>query len=147
MPSSLWHYEFIANLLQGLYKNTTSWGVGSRVQFQDKNANKLRSFLQVPSGRRLANFVRPESSLPRTTKDKPACCCMLNIDGNFFFSRTQKCYLWHSWAQDPKDSKINPLVQGHKHQANREPSLIVSVCHVSWSIMGLLALTRQKQLA
>jgi hypothetical protein len=33
-----------------------------------KNADKLRIFNQEPSCRRLANFVRPRASLPRTTK-------------------------------------------------------------------------------
>jgi hypothetical protein len=55
-------------------------------------------------------------------------------------------FLW-SWAHDPEDSKINPLVQGRERRANREPSLVVGRGHVSWSMLGLLALTRQKQLA
>ncbi len=45
-----------------------------------KNADKLRS-LQEPSGRRLVNSVRPQASLPRTTKDKPAYCCKPIIYG------------------------------------------------------------------
>ncbi len=70
MPSGLWHHEFIAYLLQRLDKNDNklrAW------DFQDKNADKLPS-LQEPSGRRLAGFVRPRASLPRTTKNKPAHC-------------------------------------------------------------------------
>ena len=82
-PSSLWHYEFIARLLQGLYKNANKLR-GSC--FQDKNADKLRSFLQEPSGRRLANFVRPRASLQRTTKDKPAYCCIPIINGKKIFA-------------------------------------------------------------
>jgi hypothetical protein len=74
----LWHYEFIAYLLQGLYKNTDKL---RGCCFQDKNANKLRSFLQEPSGRRLADGVQLQASLPTTTKDKPAYCCMPIIDG------------------------------------------------------------------
>jgi hypothetical protein len=73
MPSGLWHYEFIARLLQGLYKNA------DKIEY--KNANKLRSFLEDPSCRRLANFVRPRASIPRTTKDKPAYHCTPIIDG------------------------------------------------------------------
>ncbi len=46
-----------------------------------KNANKLRIFCQEPSCRRLADFVRPQASLPRTTKDKPAYHCMPIIGG------------------------------------------------------------------
>jgi hypothetical protein len=47
-PSGLWHSEFIARLLQGLYKNT------NKIEY--KNADKLRSFLEDPCCRRLANF-------------------------------------------------------------------------------------------
>jgi hypothetical protein len=46
-----------------------------------KNADKLRIFCQEPSCRRLANFVRPRASLPRTTKDKPVYHCMPIING------------------------------------------------------------------
>jgi hypothetical protein len=102
MPSGLWHYEFIARLLQGLYKNA------DKIEF--KNANKLWSFLEDPSCRRLADFVRPQASLPRTTKDKPGYCCTPIIDGEKFFSRTPKCYLRWSWDLDPEDSKSKPMV-------------------------------------
>jgi hypothetical protein len=144
MLSGLWHYEFIAQFLQGLYRNTKKL---KSCSFQDKNANKLRSFFWEPSGRRLANFVRSRASLPRTTKNKPAYHCTWIIDSGKFFSRTPKCYLQWSWAHDPEYSKIDLLVGAHERQANRELSLVVSICHVSWSMMGLLALTRQKQLA
>jgi hypothetical protein len=60
--------------------------------FQDKNANKLPS-LQEPSDGRLADFVRPRVSLPRTTKDKTSYCCTPIIDGEKFFSRTLKAEL------------------------------------------------------
>jgi hypothetical protein len=99
-PSGLGHYEFIARLLQGLYKNA------SKVKF--KNSDKLRSFLKDPSCRRSANFVRPQASFPRTTKDKPACCCTPIIDGKKIFLRTPKCYSQQSWARDPEDSKSKP---------------------------------------
>ena len=88
MPSGLWHHEFIAYLLQRLDKNDNklrAW------DFQDKNADKLPS-LQEPSDGRLANFVRPQASLPRTTKDETAYCCTLVIDGKKFISGTLKCY-------------------------------------------------------
>ena len=68
------------------------------------------------------------------------------INGRKFLSRTPECYLWRSCAHDPEDSKSNSLVCMHKRQAIREPSLIIGVGHVSWLMMGLLALTRQKQL-
>jgi hypothetical protein len=111
-----------------------------------KNANKLRSFFQESSDRRLANFVRLQASLPRTTKDKPAYCCTPIIDGKKK-SMTPKCYLQQSGAHDPEESKIDPLVRAHKCQADWEPSLVIGIGHVSWLMMGLLALTRQKQLA
>jgi hypothetical protein len=78
MPSGLWGYEFIAHLLQGLYKNA------NKIEY--KNADKLRSFLKDPSCRRLADFVRPRASLPRTTNNKPAAyCCTPIIDGKKTF--------------------------------------------------------------
>ncbi len=64
-----------------------------------------------------------------------------------FFSRTPKYYLLRSWAHNPEDSKIDPLVRTHECQAHREPSLVVSRGHISWLMLSLLALTRQKQLA
>jgi hypothetical protein len=85
MPSGLWQYEFIAYLLQRLNKNANKLRACC---FQEKNADKLRS-LKEPSGRRLAGFVWPQASLPRTTKNKPAHFCTPNIDGKKIFSRTQ----------------------------------------------------------
>ena len=140
----LWQYELIVSLLQGLHKNANKLRVCC---FQDKNANKLRSFLQEHSGRRLANFVWPQASLPRITKDKPVYCCMPIIDGRKFSSRTPKCYLRQSLTRDPEDSKNDPMVQARECQADREPSLVIGRGHISWSMLGLIALTRQKQLA
>jgi hypothetical protein len=101
----LWHYEFIAHLLQGLYKNANKL---RGCCFQDKNAAKLRSFLQEPSDRRSANFVQPQASLPRTIENKPAHCCTPIIDGKKIFSRTPKCYLWWSWAVTLKTPRTIP---------------------------------------
>jgi hypothetical protein len=142
-PSSLQHYEFIAYLLQRLDKKDNKLRACC---FQDKNANKLPS-LQESSGRRLVSFVRPQASLPRTTKKKPAHCCTPIIDGKKFFLRTLKCYLQQSWARDPEDFKSKPMVQARKRQANGEPSLVVGRSRVSWTMLSLIALTRQKQLA
>jgi hypothetical protein len=139
LPSSLGHYEFIAHLLQGLYKNA------DKIEF--KNANKLRSFLEDPSCRWLANFVQPQASLPRTTKDKPAYLCTPIIDGKKIFLRTPKCYSQGSGARYPEDSKSKPMVQARDHQSNGEPTLVVGRGHVSWTMLSLIALTRQKQLA
>ncbi len=143
MPSGLWHYEFITYLVQRLDKNANKLRACC---FQDKNAYKLRS-LQEPSGWRLAGFVRPRASLPRTTKNKPAHRCTPIINGEKFFLRTPKCYLWRSWDRDPEDSKNDPMVQAREHQADREPSLVIGRGHVSWLMLSLIALTRQKQLA
>ncbi len=139
MPSGLWHYEFIARLLQELYKNA------DKIEF--KNADKLRSFLEDPSCRRLADFVRPRASLPRTTKEKPAYCCMSIIDGKKIYLRTPKCYLQRSQTRDPEDSKSKPMVRARERRADGETSLVVSRGRISWLMVGLLALTRQKQLA
>jgi hypothetical protein len=40
MPSCLWHYEFITQLLQGLYKNA------DKLSSQHKNADNLRIFVK-----------------------------------------------------------------------------------------------------
>ncbi len=50
-----------------------------------KNANKMRMCFWDPSCRRLADFVWPRASLPKTTKDKPAYCCTPIIDGKKTF--------------------------------------------------------------
>ncbi len=129
--------------------NPTSTGALQECQqasFQaHKNANKLRTCFWEPTGGRLANFVQPRASLPRTTKNKPAHPCTPIINKTFFL-RNPKCYLWRSWAHNPEDSKNEFLVCAHKRQANRETSLVVGRCRISWSMVGLLALTRQKQL-
>ncbi len=93
---------------------------------------------QADSGRRLADFVRPWASLPKTSKNKPAHCCTPIINGKQFFLRTPKCYLRRSWARDPEHSKNNPLVCARKCQANRETSLVIGRGCISWSMVGLL---------
>ncbi len=143
MLNGSWHCEFIAYLLQRFNKNDNK---PTADHFQDKNADKLPS-LQEPSDGRLANFVQPRASLPRTTKDEIAYCCTPIIDGKTTFLRTLKCYLRQSWSHDPEDSKSKPMVQARERRADGEPSLVVSRGHVSWSILSLIALTRQKQLA
>ncbi len=112
-----------------------------------KNADKLRFFRQEPSCRRLADFVRPQVSLLRPTKDKPAYRCTPIIDCKKFFSRTPKCHLRQSWARDPEDSKSKPMVRAGERRADREPSLVVGKGPISWTILSLIALARQKQLA
>ncbi len=107
---------------------------------------RLAEKLQEPSGRRLANFVRPQASLPMTTKYKPANRCMPIIDGKKIFLRTPKCYSRRSQACDPEDSKSKPMVRARERRANGEPSLVVDRGHVSWSMLSLIALTRKKQL-
>ncbi len=97
---------------------------GEGLLFLRQDANKLRS-LQEPSGRRLASFVWPWASLPRTTKNKPAHRCTPIIDSKNSFLRTPKCYLQWSWARDPEDSKNDPMVRARKRRANREPSQVI----------------------
>jgi hypothetical protein len=129
-------------LLQRLNKNDDKPRANC---FQDKNANKLPS-LQEPSDGRLANFVQPRASHTRTTKDKTAYCCTPIINGKKIFLRTLKRYLQQSWARDPEDSKSKPMVRALEHRANGEPSLVVGRGRVSWMMLSLIALTRQKQL-
>ncbi len=112
-----------------------------------QECRQAEDFCQEPSCRKLANFVRPRASLPRTTKDKPAYRCTPIIDGEKFFSRTPKCHSRRIWARDPEDSKSKPMVRACDRQADGEPSLVVGRGHVSWTMLSLIALTRQKQLA
>jgi hypothetical protein len=105
-------------------------------------------FCQETSCRRLANFVRPQASLPRTTKDKAAYCCPPIINCKNIFLRTPKCHSQQSRACDPEDSKSKSMVQAcSKRRADGEPSLVVGRGHVSWTMLSLIALARQKQLA
>jgi hypothetical protein len=143
MPSGLCYYEFITYLLQRLNKNDNKLRANC---FQDKNANKLPS-LQEPSDGRLANFVRPQASLPRTTKDKPAYRCMPIIDGKIIFLRTPKCHSRRSRACDPEGSKSKPMVQARERRVDGEPSQVIGRGHISWTMLSLMAVTRQKQLA
>jgi hypothetical protein len=92
--------------------------------------------LQEPSDRRLADFVRPQVSLPRTTKDKTAYCCTPIINGKKIFSVTLRCYLRQSWARDPEDSKSKPVVQARKRRANGEPNLVIGRGHISLTILS-----------
>jgi hypothetical protein len=142
MPSGLWHYEFIAYLYRGSGQERQP---AKALLFSRQECQQAEEFTR-PSGRRLANFVRPRASLPRNTKNKPAHRCTPIIDNKKFFSRTPKCYLRWSWDRDPEDSKKDPMVQVRKRRANREPSLVVGKGHISWSMLGLIALTRQKHL-
>ncbi len=60
---------------------------------------------------------------------------------------TRKCYSRRSWASDPEDSKNKPMVQARECRADGEPSLVVGRGRISWTMLSLMALTRQKQLA
>jgi hypothetical protein len=101
----------------------------------------------MPTSGRLANFTQSQGSLPRTTKEKLVHCYMPIIEGGKFPSRTLKCDSRQSWAHKFKDSKSNLLVRVRERRAQREPSLIVGKGCISWLVVSLLALTRQKHLA
>jgi hypothetical protein len=110
-----------------------------------KNANKLRIFCQEPSGRRFADFVQLRASLPRTTKDKQVYRYMpiINSKNSFWVPRSAT-----RGGGDPEDSKSKLMVQVREHRADGEPSLVVGRGHIlSWTMLSLIALTRQKQLA
>ncbi len=153
-PCGLQNFDFKPLLLLGSFTRTPTSGrrwpiLVDPIFYRElyKNTNKLRSFYKNLLVGDWPILCGREQAFPRTSKDKLAHCCSPIIDGGKFLSRTPKCYLWQSWAHNPEDSKIDPLVRADKRQANREPSLVVGVGHISWLIMGLLALTRQKQLA
>jgi hypothetical protein len=141
MPSGLWHYEFITHSYRGSTRMLTSFLHGTQ------ECQQAEDFWQEPSCRRLANFVRPRARLPRTTKDKPAYCCTPIINSKKIFLRTPKCYSRQSRAHDPEDIKSKPMVRALKRRADGEPSLVIGRGHVSWRMLSLIALTRQKQLA
>ncbi len=80
MPKGSWHYEFIcfkAHLLQRLDEKDGKPGA----HFYKTRAPTSCQFFWEPSDGRLADFVRPRASLPRTAKDKPAYFCTPIIDG------------------------------------------------------------------
>ncbi len=142
MPSSLWHYEFIAQLLQWLYKNAnklpsrhtrmpTSWG------FFVKN-------LLVGDWPILCSREWALQGPPRTSQRIAA---RQSSTAKKIFLRTLKCHSQQSWAHDPEDSKSKPMVRARERQADREPNLVVGRGHVSWTMLSLIALARQKQLA
>jgi hypothetical protein len=133
------------NSYPGFYRGSTRMPTSFLQGTQE--CQQAEDFCQEPSCRRLAIFLRPRASLPRTTKDKPAYCCTPIINGKKFFSRTPECHSRQSWSRDPEDSKSKPMVRAHERQADGEPSLVVGRGHVSWTILSLIALTRQKQLA
>ncbi len=91
--------------------------------------------------------MQPRASFPRTTKDKPAYLCTPIINGEIFFLRTPKCHSRQSWARDPEDFKSKPMVRARERRADGKPSLVVGRGHISWTMLSLIALTRQKQLA
>ncbi len=111
------------------------------------NVDKLMSFyknLLVGDWPILCGRKQAIQGPPRTSQHIAA---HQSSTSKIFFSRTPKSYLQRSWVHNPEDSKNNPLVRACKCRANREPSLIAGVGHISWLMMSLLALTRQKQLA
>ena len=61
--------------------------------------------------------------------------------------RTLKCYLQWSWACDLENSKSKPVVRARERKADGEPSLVVGRGHISWTMLSLITLARQKQLA
>jgi hypothetical protein len=145
-PNGSWHYEFInfkAHLLQRLDENDGKPGAHF---YKTRAPTSCQNFWE-PSDGSLANFVRPQASLPRTIKNKPAYRCMPIINGKKIFLSTPKCYLQRSWASDPEDSKNKPMVQARERRADGKPSLVVGRGPTSWTMLSLMALTRQKQLA
>ncbi len=129
------------NFYKGSTRMPTSFLHGTQ------ECQQAEDFCQEPSCRRLANFVRQQASLPRTTKDKPVYRCTPIINGKKIFWRTLNCHSRRCWAREPEDSKSKPMVQAHDRQANGEPNLVVGKGHVSWTVLSMIALTRQKQLA
>jgi hypothetical protein len=139
-PSGLWHYEFIAFPPQRLNKNADKL---RSCCFQQKNANKLYKNFLVGDWPILCGRDQAFQGPPKTSQHIAA---RRSLTAKKIFSRTPRCYLRHKWALDAEDSKNGPMVQACERRANREPSLVVSRGHVSWSMLGLIALTRQKQL-
>jgi hypothetical protein len=117
------------------------WGSSSCIQY------KARSSAWYSQHRFLKHIFKLQTSLPRNNRGKLAHCYTLIIDGEIFSSRTPKSNSWRSWAHWSEDSVRNFLVHVRKRQAKREPSLVVGKGHISWMMVSLLTLAKQKQLA
>ncbi len=105
MPSGLWRYEFIAQLLQGLYRNANklpsrhtrmprSWGFFVK--------NLLVGDWPILCGRK-QGFQGP----PRTSQHIPA---RRSSTAKILFE-DPKCHSRRSWSRDPENSKSKPIVQ------------------------------------
>ncbi len=129
-------------LLQGLYKNANK--LLSRHARTPTSWGRVFENLLVGDWPILCSREQAFRGPPRTSQYIAA---RISLTAKKILSRTPKCYLQRSWARDPEDSKNDPLVRARERRADRETSLVVSRSHISWLMVGLLALTRQKQLA
>jgi hypothetical protein len=109
-----------------------------------RQAEKIARTFWLDIGRFCAAASKP--SKDHQGQASVSHCCTPIIDGKKIFLRTPKCYSRRSWARDPEDSKSKPMVRAHEHQAHGEPNLVVGRGHVSWTMLSLIALKRQKQL-
>jgi hypothetical protein len=81
-------------------------------------------------------------------KDEPAYHrCMPIINGGISFWRTLKCYSQRSQASGPDHPKSEPVVQARERQANGDHSLVIGRGCIGWTMLSLIALAWQKQLA
>jgi hypothetical protein len=143
MPSGLWHYEFIA------YPSTEArqeWQQAKDRLFSRQECRQAAKFTR-PFWWEIGQFCAAASKPSKDHQGQDSVLLHANHWRQNFFLRTLKCYLRWSWACDPEDSKSKPMVWAREHRADGEPSLVVGRGHVSWTMLSLIPLTRQKQLA
>jgi hypothetical protein len=93
------------------------------------------------------NFVWPQASLRGTPRQDKPHHCMPIIDSKASFSRTLKRYSRRSWASGPDCLMSKPVVQARGRRANRDCSWVVGRGRINSTMLSLVALAWQKQLA
>ncbi len=129
------------NFYRGSTRMLTSFLQGTQ-ECQQAEDFLSRTFLQE-----IGRFCASASKPSKDHQGQGSVLLHANHQRQKIFLRTLKCHLQRSWSHDPEDSKSKPMVQACKRQADGEPSLVVGRGHVSWTMLSLIALTRQKQLA
>ncbi len=110
------------------------------------NPLPTEEFLQNATGMRVANSTR----LQEPSKDHQgqvniiATCQSLTAGNTPQGLHSATC---ESWAYEHIHSKGDLLVHAHNRCAKREPSLVIGIANVSWLVVSLLGLIKQKQLA
>ncbi len=100
-----------------------------------------------PSDGGLANFVQPWASLSGTLRQASHHYCTQIINGGASFWRTLKCYLRRIRASGPDRLKSEPVVRARERRAEGDHSPVVGRGCINLTMLSLIALAWQKQLA